>query len=467
MMRGFAGRTGLLIKGILSGAMALIASEMSTHAEERSFERTSAWEVVLAAPDNAGIDKPYCEVRTISWAAKRVSVRMTLTGVDQLEMSVLLHKDGWSLPVGESTSVAVMRLSAQVPLPMKFKVADPDTLYSKTDLNGEDAFPALMFVATWKTRKPDSLALQFEGNEEPWVVPAITLFETYQLDRSFSECQNELGAMGPTLFGGSQSAQNSATSPFNKKTPSAPSPEAPAPSTSDSKSIANDWTFSTEDEGEGGQKICYAGTKAGNIKVGFMGSPGEDLIGYVDGLVDGNTIATWRVDGGTPDSLIGAPSDYSGWTEFTVSKELVEEAAHGSELVIVASGGKQLVVSLKGAADAIPAFNACLGKASAKSASSSSTAPTEATKAFRSCLLQVDGKKVIDGACSWGPYGGIGSDFVMEAEGYFAILSADSATTATGYWNGERNASHAHDNLGELKKSGNCWTGSKARLCVQ
>ncbi|MCW1754956.1 hypothetical protein [Rhizobium acaciae] len=362
MIRGVAGRTGLLIRGILTGSVAIIASHLPTQAEERLFERTSAWEVALVTPDSAGTDKPYCDVRTTSWAAKRVSVHLTLTDVDQLQMSFLLYKDGWGLPVGESTAVSVMRLSTQAPFPMTFKVTDPDTLYSEPAADGTDAFPALMIAATWQTKKPDSLVLQFEGNEDPWVIPAITLFETYQLGRSLGECQNELVAMGPKLFGGDLSAQNSATSPFNRKAPSAPPPKAAEPSASDNKIVANDWVFSTEDEGEDGRKICYASTKAGDIKVGFMGSPGKDLIGYVDGLFDGDTIATWRVDDVASQSLIGAPSDYSGWTEFTVPKELLDEVAHGHELAITGSSGKQVVVSLKGAAEAIPAFNACFGK---------------------------------------------------------------------------------------------------------
>jgi hypothetical protein len=388
-----------LIRAILSGSVAIIASHLPTQAEERLFERTSAWEVALVTPDEAG-SNPYCEVRTTTWAAKRVSVHLTLTAVDQLQTGFLLHKEGWNLPPGEGTAVSVMRLSTQMPFPMTFKVTDPDTLYSEPAADGTDAFPALMIAATWQTKKPDSLVLQFEGNEDPWVIPAITLFETYQLGRSLGECQNALIAMGPKLFGGGQSAENSATSPFNEKAPTAPPPQAVKPSNSDNKILANDWVFSQVEEDWG--ETCFAKTQTGDVKVGFMGSPGNELIGYVDGLFDGDTIATWRVDDAGSQSLIGGPSDYFGWTEFTVSAELLAEVAHGRELAITGSSGKQVVLSLKGAAEAIPAFNACLGKAPTESASNSSTAPTEGTKIFRSCLLQVDGKKVIDGACSWG-----------------------------------------------------------------
>ncbi|TBA50486.1 hypothetical protein [Rhizobium ruizarguesonis] len=109
--------------------------------------------------------------------------------------------------------------------------------------------------------------------------------------------------------------------------------------------------------------VSFAETKAGGIKVGFMGSPGQDLIGFVDGLVEGDTVAMWRVDGGMVYSLIGGSNDYFWWTEFSASKELLDEAPHGRELAITASDGKQVVVSLKGAAEAIPIFNACFAKA--------------------------------------------------------------------------------------------------------
>jgi hypothetical protein len=46
--------------------------------------------------------------------------------------------------------------------------------------------------------------------------------------------------------------------------------------------------------------------------------------------------------------MIGGPSDYFGWTEFSVPTELLDDVAHGRELAITGSSGKQLVVSLKG-----------------------------------------------------------------------------------------------------------------------
>lgn len=62
-----------------------------------------------------------------------------------------------------------------------------------------------------------------------------------------------------------------------------------------------------------------------------MGSSGKDLTGYVDGLVVGDTIATWRVDGRLPYSLIGGSNAYFGWTEFS-AKELLNRRSMAAKL---------------------------------------------------------------------------------------------------------------------------------------
>ncbi|MGO7347457.1 hypothetical protein ACCS92_08960 [Rhizobium ruizarguesonis] len=444
----------ITIAGFVVG---LLASAANTLAAETTYYDEKPWGVYLHTPESPEDGNPYCAIRTTLWDARSVGIEYILEAGDEIGVALRLNKQGWNLPVGETTAVKVQSMVGALATPT-MKAISGDELYFKITQFEPESMALGIALKLVFNGQPQPLTVAFEGSEPAWSVPALGLYEAHALDQVFSKCLLDLRGLNVASSGG---AAGGATSPFKKSGPTENTTSAPTPATLPS----SEWLFSKSEEDWG--ETCYAETKGAGIKVGFMGSPGKDLIGYVDGLVDGDTIATWRVDEAQSHSLIGGQSDYFGWTQFEVPDDLLDEAAHGRALAITASNGKQLVVSLKGAAEAIPIFNACFAKAPPGSASKSSPVPTEGTKTFRSCLLQVDGKKVIDGACSWGPYGGIGSDFVMEAEGYFAILSTEKGSTARGYWNGERNASHAHSDLGELKKSGNCWTGPKVRLCVQ
>ena len=105
-------------------------------------------------------------------------------------------------------------------------------------------------------------------------------------------------------------------------------------------------------------------------------------------------------------------------------------------------------------------------------------APAFAGGKTAKCLLQVDGVKYIDGKC----------EFSADADGSFSISSIKKADTrigpipeyyamvnvyepgvASGSWNGEPFASHAHSNFGELRRSTSdraCWENEKARICA-
>lgn len=86
------------------------------------------------------------------------------------------------------------------------------------------------------------------------------------------------------------------------------------------------------------------------------------------------------------------------------------------------------------------------------------------------CTLQVDGKVYLNGMCN----------IEMEANGsfsigmgdttrskYFASVDIDSATgVAHGMWNGKDADSHAHDDLGALKRKGACWVNQRAKVCA-
>ena len=85
------------------------------------------------------------------------------------------------------------------------------------------------------------------------------------------------------------------------------------------------------------------------------------------------------------------------------------------------------------------------------------------------CLLEVGGQAFIDGPCEIDlrPDG----SFVVTAYrsrelSYFAYVLLDGADKATGYWNEERGAGHAHSPLGTLTRSGACWQNRDAKVCA-
>lgn len=198
-----------------------------------------------------------------------------------------------------------------------------------------------------------------------------------------------------------------------------------------------------------------------------MARPGADVDGFVAGTFSGQTTTTWTVDNKAPHILDGDEDAYFGWHSFKeVSEALVADVAAGNELRIAKLGEKRLVVPLEGAQQALLSFAECVGKPKpASDAESSQIDPKPANKRDRLCLLEVKGEKVIDGACTWEPYGTSGPAFQMSANGYFVLLKMEDADNAVGYWNETANSVHAHAELGKLNRSGDCWVNANVRMC--
>lgn len=82
------------------------------------------------------------------------------------------------------------------------------------------------------------------------------------------------------------------------------------------------------------------------------------------------------------------------------------------------------------------------------------------------CLLVVDGKSYITGACRIEiDNGGSFQIYDLKKQGYFAYVNV-SGNTAEGYWNEARGANHAHSPLGTLTRDGACWKNDRAKVCA-
>lgn len=82
------------------------------------------------------------------------------------------------------------------------------------------------------------------------------------------------------------------------------------------------------------------------------------------------------------------------------------------------------------------------------------------------CLLEVDGRRYISGACRIDmEKGGSFQIYDLKKRGYFAYVDVNGST-AEGYWNEEPGANHAHSPLGTLTRDGACWTNDRAKVCA-
>jgi hypothetical protein len=86
------------------------------------------------------------------------------------------------------------------------------------------------------------------------------------------------------------------------------------------------------------------------------------------------------------------------------------------------------------------------------------------------CYLSVQGKVYEDGPCEImlqpGGSFSIGAGNAARSR-FFAYVDLDqTAGTARGYWNGTEAASHAHEELGSLLRSGGCWANGEAKVCA-
>lgn len=82
---------------------------------------------------------------------------------------------------------------------------------------------------------------------------------------------------------------------------------------------------------------------------------------------------------------------------------------------------------------------------------------------IRHCLLEVHGTKFISGPCDFSPSGD--GDFVITKGNHFAYVHV--SPEPRGYWNGFPPESHAHDDLGKLKRNKGCWENRNARVCAE
>lgn len=95
---------------------------------------------------------------------------------------------------------------------------------------------------------------------------------------------------------------------------------------------------------------------------------------------------------------------------------------------------------------------------------------TAANAATADCLIRIEGKTYVQGACPIYLNGStimVGSDGEGRASPYFAYIDENPDGTADGRWNETPRSTHAQTDLGTLKREGSCWTNATAKICVK
>ena len=99
-------------------------------------------------------------------------------------------------------------------------------------------------------------------------------------------------------------------------------------------------------------------------------------------------------------------------------------------------------------------------------------ATTYATSArdISRCLIEVDGRTWADGPCDFEPLDEGDASFEViekaQPQTFAYIFMAQDGDPPHGFWNGGEGATHAHDDLGELRRDGACWLNDRAKVCA-
>jgi len=349
--------------------------------QETTYYQGTSWtiQMVKKATGKASSESAYCEVKTTSFEPRSVALQFSPSKEAGTYRTIIkLRKSGWQLPIGATANVQVPLVKAgrdgqiiEGP-PMTFNVESADTMASLVadyDPSWQiEMANALLNGVFVRTKYGSTLWFRFvDGNEPEWNPASFEKFEQKTAFNAYQQCLSDLSQMAADPAQGG-SAPLSSTSPLKPQAPhgaqtsSPPIDNGQRADQAEAAAPSDVWRFTTTEADWG--ETCYVETQKGDSKVGFMGSPGEHLIGFVEGVFKGETRATWHVDDKPAYVSDGSQNDYSGWHEFDqLPMDLLDQISNGKELAITGAKGERTVVSLKGASEAVSRLKACFGTA--------------------------------------------------------------------------------------------------------
>lgn len=354
---------------------AVLLLPIEARALEYTYVTGDVWAVTQSVPWGAVTEsdpKPTCNLSTRIWDDKRLDIQYVLINRDTIEPQVTVHSDDWKLPIGRKTNVTLSTVSG--PMPVAATAISETALRGaiQADEGAQGAYVTFQMTIQYllNTRgRGAGFNVQFVGNEPPWPVSAPEPYEAHQVKRAIEKCTADLRRKATTYYPADESAAGAGpTSPFAGEAEAEqqvkPNQETTAqqpPSQQNTTSPDAGWSFSASDEE--GVFICFVATTQGGASVGFIGQPGRAVSGFVAGVFDKDTRATWAVDGSVVASSSGTLDEYFEWTNFQeLPATILEEVASGQELRIAEFSGKGTTVTLDGARDAIISFDRCMLK---------------------------------------------------------------------------------------------------------
>ncbi|TAX36488.1 hypothetical protein [Rhizobium leguminosarum] len=349
--------------------------------QETTYYQGTSWTIqMVKGAGNASTEPAYCEVKTTSFEPRSVAIQSSLSKEAGMYRTVIkLRKLGWQMPIGASAKVKMATLvkpgsGGQIieGPPMTFKVESTDTMSSLL-ADYEPGWQLEMANAVFngifvRTKYGSTLWFKFiDGNEPEWNPTSVEKFEQKISFKAYEQCLSDLSQMAADPAGGG-STPLSSTSPLAPQAANKDGASSGLPNASTAPAnlaepivISGVWRFDAREEDWG--ETCFVESRNGDIKIGFMGSPGEDFVGFVDGVFKDAAKATWQVDDRPALVSEAGQSDYFGWHEFDqLPMDLLDQISSGKELAITGAKGERTVVSLKGASEAVPRFKACFGK---------------------------------------------------------------------------------------------------------
>lgn len=86
--------------------------------------------------------------------------------------------------------------------------------------------------------------------------------------------------------------------------------------------------------------------------------------------------------------------------------------------------------------------------------------------AQRPCELVVDGKVIHSGQCSRSKDNSGETITAVERDTFVMVSYNDDGKSVAVYWNGPIGGTHAHVDLGVMRRDGSCWTNRQSSICV-
>lgn len=199
----------------------------------------------------------------------------------------------------------------------------------------------------------------------------------------------------------------------------------------------------TNDRGDSVVFSCGQGTPEPLVTIDIENRP--DIRGQVSITVDGRRFNFWASRGSV---VVKTECDECLETYGALMLSIFE----GRTMLVEPMNRHPLLFSITGAKEAFYG-DICMG------------AGHYVRERHRPCELIVNGRKVFSGQCSKSQDDDTAQYFTVGPDIFVHVSLDGDRNTARVYWNGGDGVSHAHEDLGIMRRIGKCWMGGHSSVC--